>query len=196
MSKFIIDGQQELQGEIIVKGAKNAALKIIPAALSEIELLEKNMTPEIARIAGQLECTFDGPAWHGDPVQEILDGVTAEQALTKPIPSAHTIWEIVLHSTAWMDAVRRRIGGEAVELAEEENWPKFAEKSESAWQHAQESLFAAQARLREAVMRMEESQLSDPVRGCDYDMYFMLHGVIQHNLYHAGQIALLKKSFV
>ncbi len=72
---------------------------------------------EASRIADQLRRAFDGDAWHGDSVLEILNGVTAAQAAARPITHAHSIWELVLHIAAWDGVVLRRLGGAAVELA-------------------------------------------------------------------------------
>ncbi|MFY9841812.1 MAG: DinB family protein [Terriglobales bacterium] len=151
---------------------------------------------ETPRIADQLRRAFDGEAWHGDSLFEILEGVTAEQASPRPIKGAHTIWELVLHIAAWDGAVLRRMGGTAVSLSDAENFPPVADTSEASWRDA-----LAQARrlhhdLVAAVAEFPDSRLYDMVpgkEGAHYTFYYMLHGVVQHELYHAGQIALLKK---
>ena len=71
---------------------------------------------EIDRILDELERDHTGDTWHGSPVTHVLRGVTAAQASARPIPHGHTIWELVLHMTAWKNEVRRRIGGELVQL--------------------------------------------------------------------------------
>src|ERR1035438_10207490 len=78
---------------------------------------------ERARIADQLRRAFEGEAWHGDSVFEILEGVTAAQAASRPIAGAHTIWELVLHIAAWDGAALRRLGGVAAELSDAQNFP-------------------------------------------------------------------------
>src|SRR5438445_748955 len=69
---------------------------------------------ETARLADQIRRAFEGDAWHGDSIKELLTGVTAETAAAKPIKDAHSIWELALHIAAWDDAVLRRIGGAVV----------------------------------------------------------------------------------
>ena len=69
---------------------------------------------ETFRLADQIRRAFEGNAWHGDSVLELLAGVNAKTAAARPIKNAHSIWEILLHIAAWDDAVRRRIGGTAV----------------------------------------------------------------------------------
>ena len=149
---------------------------------------------EVARIKGQLKRAFEGTAWHGPSLMELLDGVTAATASAKPLPTAHSIWEIVLHIATWEDVVRRRCEGEIVEPSTEEDWPLVDGTSEEAWAAALELLTSGHQRLRSAVTGLTDSRLNDTAPGCEYNVYFMLHGVIQHDLYHAGQIALLKKA--
>jgi uncharacterized damage-inducible protein DinB len=154
---------------------------------------------ETARIADQLRRAFSGEAWHGDSLLEILDGITAAQAAARPIKHAHSIWELVLHITAWDNAVRRRLGGEAVELPGEQNFPSVMDASEGAWRRAVEQAKRVHVELVEAVASMPDNRLSEKVPGKKsepdwHNLYYMLHGVAQHELYHAGQIALLKKA--
>ena len=78
---------------------------------------------ETFRLADQIRRAFEGNAWHGDSVLELLAGVNARTAAARPIKNAHSIWEILLHIAAWDDAVRRRIGGTAVTLTDEQNFP-------------------------------------------------------------------------
>ena len=153
---------------------------------------------ETARIADQLRRAFQGDAWHGDSILEILDGVMAAQAAARPIQHAHSIWELLLHITAWDGAVRRRLTGEAVDLSDEQNFPSVMDASEPAWRRAVEQAKRVHNELVEAVAAFPDDRLSEKVPGKRnepdwYTFYYMLHGVAQHELYHAGQIALLKK---
>jgi uncharacterized damage-inducible protein DinB len=148
---------------------------------------------EIKRIEDQLKHAFEGEAWHGPSLRELLAAVTAERAARKPLAQAHSIWEIVLHIAAWENAVRRRLEGEAVTLSDAEDWPAVHDTSETAWQSALETLENGHQQLRATIRRLTDAQLGDLVPGENYSVYSLLHGVIQHDLYHAGQIALLKK---
>ena len=151
---------------------------------------------ETTRIADQLRRAFQGDAWHGDALLEILDGVTAAQADARPIPHAHTIWELMLHIAAWDGAVRRRLAGEALELSDEQNFPPVKDTSETAWRKALDRVRQVHDELVQAVSELPDSRLGDRVpgkQGAHYTYYYMLHGVAQHEAYHAGQIALLKK---
>jgi uncharacterized damage-inducible protein DinB len=151
---------------------------------------------EAARIADQLRRAFEGEAWHGDSVLEILKGVSAERAAARPIKNGHTIWELVLHIAAWDGAVRRRMGGVAVTLSDAENFPPVRDTSEAAWGKALAEVRHVHEELMAAVSAMTDTRLYGRVpgkEGAHYTFYYMLHGVVQHELYHAGQIALLKK---
>lgn len=147
------------------------------------------------RIADQLRKAFAGDAWHGDSVLEILDGVSAKQAAAHPIKGAHSIWELVLHIAAWDGAVLRRMHVDVpVELNDAENFPPVADTSDAAWQRAVAHARQVHEELTAAVSKFSESRLGEIIPGKDYDFTNMLLGVVQHELYHAGQIALLKKA--
>lgn len=151
---------------------------------------------ETVRIADQLHRAYAGPAWHGPALTEILAGVTPEGAAGRALAGVHTIWEIVAHITVWMSVCTRRIEGEKIPtLPPEKDWPAVRDFSGAAWKRALDDLAEAQKRLEALVRSLPESRLPDTVMGeRPYSVYEMLHGVVQHNLYHAGQIALLKKA--
>jgi uncharacterized damage-inducible protein DinB len=151
---------------------------------------------ETARLADQIRRAFEGDAWHGDSLLEILAGVNAKTAAARPIPDAHSIWELVLHIAAWDKVVIRRAGGEAVTSSDEENFPTVEESSDAAWQNALTLLKTTHAELVKTVAAFPESRLQEQVP-CNqeeyYNFYHLFNGIVQHELYHAGQMALLKK---
>ncbi len=150
---------------------------------------------ETKRIKDQLSRAFDGEAWHGPSVFEVLAGVTAEQAAAHPVAGAHSIWEIALHIWAWERIARRRIEEWVpMEVSPEEDWPPVSDTSEHAWKNALNRLRLNHVALEEVTIRLDDERLREMVPGTPYNLYFLLHGVIQHDLYHAGQIALLKKA--
>jgi len=144
-------------------------------------------------LADQLHRAYAGPAWHGPSLREVLEGVSARTAAARPVIAAHSIWELVMHVGAWTSAVRRRLAGEPVELSPSEDWPAVSGASEAAWRQTLDALEREQNQLREAIRALPETALKSGVPGCNYSVRFMLEGAVQHNLYHAGQIALLKK---
>ena len=129
-------------------------------------------------------------------VDELLADVTADQAIEHPIPNAHSIWELVHHIAFWESVVLRRVNGEEIgsnEISEESNFSAAEEATETTWEKAKLQLDESSAALRERLAQMADAQLSDKVTGRNRTIYFEIHGAIQHALYHAGQIALLKK---
>jgi len=151
------------------------------------------MANEVTRIEDQLKRAFEGDAWHGPALMEALQGVTAARAAARPLAGAHSIWEIVLHVAAWEDVVRRRLGGEPVSLSDAEDWPAAGDTGDAAWTAALEKLRSGHMALRRAVAKLSDARLKEEVPGAIYTFYHLVHGLIQHDLYHAGQIAVLKK---
>jgi len=150
---------------------------------------------EVKRIAGQLHASLTGPAWHGPSLLEILEGVTADEARRHPVAAAHSMAEIVPHVAAWMAAAERRLAGELIELEGDADWPPVTDSFDwsAAVQHLREAAETLGARIR----TLSEADLTTiRVRGSgqEYSAYVLLHGVVQHNLYHAGQLAMLKKA--
>lgn len=150
---------------------------------------------EMARIAEQLRLGFEGDAWHGPALGEIVGIVSAEEAAARPIGRAHTIWEIVVHLAGWHDVVRRRLAGERVgSVPPDRDWPSVNASGAAAWDDARRELGAGHRRLREAVANLTDDRLGQLVPDTGDTVYAVLHGVAQHDAYHAGQIALLKKA--
>src|ERR1017187_5897725 len=87
------------------------------------------------RILNQYDRVMNGDAWHGDPIWQILDGISAEKAALRPIANAHSIWEIIGHMAFWEDVAARRLGGLRAGLKEEGNFPPVPpEATEANWQ--------------------------------------------------------------
>ncbi len=153
---------------------------------------------EVERIRDQYKRAFEGEAWHGPSVLSLLDGVTAEQAAAHPVPGAHSIWELTLHIAAWEDACRRRLEGDPAQLSDDENFPPISDTSEAAWENTRRKLIDAHRRLLGALATIDDSRLDQPIIDSAEipfsSAYVTLHGGIQHSLYHAGQIAILKKA--
>ena len=143
------------------------------------------------RLLDQLNRSFGGEAWHGPALRNLLDGVTDEQAKSHPVRGAHSILELVVHVGNWNDAIARRIEGTVVESSEVDDW---ADVSKIAWKAAVEKLERAQSRLSDAVARLGTEELEQPVAGTKRSKFSEIAGVLQHAVYHSGQIALLKKA--
>ena len=149
-------------------------------------------------IADQLERAYRGDAWHGPSVRAALEGVDAAMAAARPDATAHSIHEIVLHMTAWTREVTRRLRVGVAEDPEMGDWPEVA--SAGGWDATIAALDAANDELLAAIRGLNPAQLDDRIGdardralGSGVSRYVMLHGLVQHHAYHAGQIAMLKK---
>jgi len=156
------------------------------------------MNTECEHIADELSSTLNGEAWYGDSVRKILEGVTSEQALSHPIPFAHSIWELVHHVDAWCKFANGAVQGIPIpgwpDMPQEQDFPPVIEKDQKAWQQAIKSLFANHEKLVGAIKRFGDSRLEETVPGRPYKFYRLFQSATQHAIYHAGQIALLKKA--
>jgi hypothetical protein len=149
------------------------------------------MSEEVRRIAEQIRVSWEGPAWHGPSLRELLDGVTEEVAARKPESGGHSIREIVQHIASWQNAALRAMDGAPMPDGDwSDDWPETG----APWGSLCEDLRSATERLAERVVRMTPEGMNSIVAGRDYDFWFLLHGIPQHNAYHGGQIALLRKS--
>jgi len=148
---------------------------------------------EGSRIADQLRRAFDGSAWHGPSLLELLSGVDAATAAAKPLPNVHSIWELVLHITVWDRSAIVRLGGEVSQPTGDLNFPPVGTVTRSAWLEAVSEAKRTHNELVKVVGKLSDAQLRERCPGKRYDYYHLLHGVVQHELYHAGQIAILKK---
>jgi uncharacterized damage-inducible protein DinB len=150
---------------------------------------------ESALIADLLRRAFEGDAWHGPALLELLEDVDAATAAAKTLPNVHSIWELVLHITVWDDAACRRLAGEKWQPTGTANFPLVPERATSAaWRKTVADAKRTHDRLVKTVAALSEARLRDRVPGKKYDFYHLLHGVAQHELYHAGQITILKKA--
>lgn len=151
------------------------------------------MTLDVEIMADQIRRAFWGESWHGPSVVEVLAGVSAEDAASHPIPGAHSIWEIVLHMTAGYRMVLRRVRGEQVQYSLEEGWPPVPASSSEAWLESQHTLEELNRQLQSAVRAFPAERLSQGL-GSEYSAYTQFCGAPQHDLYHMGQITMLKKA--
>jgi len=146
---------------------------------------------EVSRIADQLHRAYRGPAWHGPSLKAILTEVTEDRAAIRPASGAHSIWEIVLHITAWLRIGRERLTApEARIVSDEEDWPEPGRS----WTETLVALETEERALEEAILRFPDERLQERAPAAEpQTFYVLLHGVVQHTLYHAGQIIVLNK---
>ena len=156
--------------------------------------------PEANRLIDQFRRAHDGDPWHGSPVKAILKGVTAEQAARQPANGAHSIWALVLHMTGWRNEVAARATGQPAGEPAAGDYPAIGDPTPARWQSALAALDASHEHLMKVVRGMADAELLKPTNdprnpplGTGVSYYELLHGIVQHDAYHAGQIAILKK---
>jgi hypothetical protein len=134
---------------------------------------------------------FDKRAWHGPTLRRAIAGVTPKQAAWRPAPGRHSILEVTLHAAYWKHEVRRRLRGGMREpfAIKGSNW--FA-ATEASWTTAVRLLLDEHAALRAVIAALPPAALQRRVRGRD-TAAFTIRGIAAHDLYHAGQIQLLKR---
>jgi uncharacterized damage-inducible protein DinB len=141
--------------------------------------------------------TVSGPMWHGPSINEALDGLTYVAANSRPIPGAHSIWEITLHIASWADIARTRLGEQIMrDPPKSKDWPPVPAPSPSAWRQTVEQVGAAYDALATHLEWMKPDDFARTVPGRDYSVETMVRGVIEHGTYHAGQVAILRKALV
>lgn len=152
------------------------------------------------RLVNQFHREIEGEPWHGPSLAGILDGIDAAQAARKASPDAHSIWEILVHMTGWTREVAARVRGRKAGEPEHGDWPPIGEWSETRWAAAQADHLSAHRELLDLVRSLPEAALDAKVAGeptasigAGISVKATLYGLLQHDVYHAGQIALLKK---
>jgi uncharacterized damage-inducible protein DinB len=156
---------------------------------------------ESNRIADLIERVANGDPWHGDSVAAVLDGISADAAAAHPIANGHSVWELVIHMTGWVEEVEARLRGRAAGDPPAGDWPDPGETGEREWSAAKTKLFAAHSAVAATVRTLPDEMLNEPVldlrdraAGIGLSRYVTVHGLVHHTVYHSGQIALLRKA--
>ena len=156
----------------------------------------KQVVPSRELLLRVLNEGYEKKAWHGPNLRGAIRGLNAREAAWRPAPGRHNIWEIVLHTAYWKYAVRRRLLGEkrGAFPFKGSNWFKRPlELSEKAWREDIALLAQQHRRLCEAVARATPAALRKIPRGTQWTGLEQVLGVAHHDIYHAGQIQLLKR---
>ena len=156
---------------------------------------------DLEALRTDLHAAYDGDPWHGPSITSVLRGIHADAATLRSIPTAHNIWELVLHMAVWTREVASRVrGADAKNPPEDWPAPKFG-GGERQWQAAKDDLAAAQKELEQAVDALKPADLlrwigdqRDPSLGAGVSVGTVIRGLLQHHAYHQGQISLLKRA--
>ena len=143
-----------------------------------------------------MDQAFDQKSWHGTTLRGALRGLTPDEALWRPAPGRHNVWELTLHAAYWKYAVRRRLAGAAIGSFDRKpsDWPAIPDPADlRAWKQDVAFLDVEHRRLREVVSKLTPAvlRLRSP-RGV-WTYAEEIHGVAAHDLYHTGQIQLIKR---
>ncbi len=145
-----------------------------------------------------IDQAFDHQSWHGTNLRGSIRGLNSEIASWRPSPNRHNIWEIVVHAAYWKYAVHRRLAGQkrGSFALKGSNWfvrPRDSGKDERAWKSDVALLVETHKSLREAVAVLNDKSLKHIPANSKVNNLTMIMGIASHDLYHAGQIQLLKR---
>jgi uncharacterized damage-inducible protein DinB len=151
-------------------------------------------------LLSDLRRIYEGNAWHGPALLDAIKDVTAGQAGARPIPNAHSIYELTHHIGAWIGEVTSRLQGNPPGMPADGDFPQVSVVDAASWTDVCARLERRQAELLETVASFDSARLDDPVnpgdRGKDGPVSYraLLSGLAQHSAYHAGQIMILRKA--
>lgn len=148
---------------------------------------------EKQRILDQVDRAYRAHAWCGASLLEALDGLSSATTAKRPVKSAHSIWEIVEHVASWNEIVAWRLIGENPVVTPELNFPPVTKTTPAAWKATLRRLARSQKKFRTAVEAFPVAMLGRRRPKVDYAWDVLLQGQIQHQLYHAGQIAIMRR---
>ncbi|MCW4012631.1 MAG: DinB family protein [Candidatus Bathyarchaeota archaeon] len=147
---------------------------------------------EVKFLRDQIETTYKGDSWHGPNLVNTLKDIDYKQAMKRPIEHRHTIWELTDHTSFWMEEIWKSIRDhKGLEPDMDENWPEMG-ATEEEWKQSVARLEASVNMVLDALAMWRDEELYELVPGEKYTFKQMLHGMVHHNLYHAGQINLLR----
>lgn len=152
--------------------------------------------PRIELLLEVLDQAFDQKGWHGTTLRGALRGMTPTEALWRPASGRHNIWELTVHAAYWKYAVRRRLTGDAAGSfpRKPSNWPAVPDVPDAAqWKQDIRLLESEHRMLREAVRTLPPAELEALSPKGVWTNAQEIHGIAAHDLYHTGQIQLIKK---
>jgi hypothetical protein len=157
---------------------------------------ERPPAGEVALLLRILDESYEKKAWHGPNLKGSIRGVTSAEADWRPRPDRHCIAEIVVHAAYWKYAVRRRLRGDkrGSFAIKGSNWFALPYPiSDSSWREYQRLLDAEHRALRETIDEFPAEQLHRFPEGGKVTYVAQIYGIALHDVYHAGQIQVLKR---
>ncbi len=154
------------------------------------------MEPQIALLLRIFDQAYDRRAWHGPNLRGSLRGLKSGEAAWRPDPGRHSIWEITVHAAYWKYAVQRRLTGAkrgSFTLTGSNWFPRESNLTEKLWRQDLRLLEESHGALRSAVAQLSTKDLSRKTPGGTVKIEALVYGIACHDVYHAGQIQLLKR---
>ena len=155
------------------------------------------MNKEVLALAKQLENTLSGQPWFGRAVYEILDEVDPNKVYEKPNNGSHSLAELLYHMITWASFTLKRLENEKekdLQHFEKMDWITI-DPSVHTWQKGLDEFKQVNSKIIEILKQRDDAFLKDIVDYREYNFRFLLNGIIQHHIYHLGQIAYVKKYF-
>jgi len=155
------------------------------------------MNREILLIAEQLKEAYSGAPWFGRSISEILNEIEGDIAFKKP-SGQHSILELMWHMITWKEFTLSRLNTDSqksVQYFEENDWRELDHSDKSLWQQGLQRFTKLHNELIDVIQRQKDDILSEIVGDRKYDFRKLLNGIVQHDVYHIGQIAYIKKMF-
>ena len=153
-----------------------------------------------AKLQQQLQTILSGNAWYGTPIYSIIDAVSFETAYEKAEGASHSIAAILLHMLAWTEEATKRLEFQKASAPARGDWPDAGTPDEQKWQQLINDFKLENTRLLGLIEKFDDSKWSDGTNddrgtysGYDASYEALINGLLQHHVYHAGQISLLNK---
>lgn len=154
------------------------------------------MKKAINQLVKKYEKAYHGAPWYGDSIKKILNGTDPKIVFQKADKKAHSIAELTIHMIGWREFVLSRLEGNdnfKVNQKETFNWKRIDKNEKTAWKSILNELDKNQRKIISTLGKKNDEFLDEPVAGRKYKMKFLIDGIIQHDIYHLGQIAMLNK---
>ena len=148
---------------------------------------------ESKRVSNLYQSIYNGNPWLEVTLANTLENVTAEQAYRKINPNLNTIWEIVNHLIQWRRNILRRVQGEIITTPNHNYFVPILDSSEASWEQSLQSLAKSQEMWNACLSDFNDADFEKIDQNNNHNFYEDIHGIIQHDVYHLGQIVILKK---
>ena len=161
----------------------------------DLKSLQEELKPasvEMSKLTRTFRENYEGQPWYGEPIARILEGITFDMAMARPMRGVHSIYEIVAHSLHWRRFGLAQLRGDGVN--DSPDWLPWDGKEPADWEKLKADFAATQRELTGALEKLDDRLLDETSPSRTYSIRFLLNGLIQHDCYHFGQVSLLKRA--